>query len=42
MKRYGVLSEDQVATGLNVYEIEQRYWRSLWHAPQAPPTAALK
>lgn len=34
MKRYGVLpaslSADQVT---NVYEVEQAYWKSLWHVP---------
>jgi cytochrome c553 len=37
MKRYGVLPTAPGVSGpLDVYAVEQRYWRSLWHQP--PPT----
>ena len=32
MKRYGILPPSTTATQVtNVYEVEQTYWRSLWH-----------
>ena len=35
MKRYGVLSEtfDIGGDTINVYDVDQAYWRSLWHRP---------
>ena len=36
MKRYGVLPADlPPATPVNPYQIDQRYWESLWHQPAA-------
>jgi len=35
MKRYGVLSADHdPSLPVDVYDLEQRYWRSLWYVPQ--------
>ncbi len=37
MKRYGILAPDQPDdTPVEAYELDQRYWKSLWHrgAPQ--------
>ena len=38
MKRYGVLPADfDLANDpINVYEVDQAYWRSLWHQPVTP------
>ena len=43
MRRYGILSptNGSTRTPLNVYEVERRYWESLWHHPEplsSPPT----
>ncbi|HEY3319544.1 MAG TPA: polysaccharide lyase family protein [Planctomycetota bacterium] len=44
MKRYGVLPQDLIAPAgkdagatapINVYEIERKYWESLWYQPQS-------
>lgn len=35
MKRYGILPEDlNPDAPIDVYEIERRYWESLWHKPE--------
>ena len=38
MKRYGVLPADfDLANDpINVYEVDQAYWRSFWHQPVTP------
>ena len=38
MKRYGILPADfDLANDpINVYEVDQAYWRSLWHQPVTP------
>ena len=38
MKRYGVLPAafDLAKDPINVYEVDQAYWRSLWHQPVRP------
>jgi len=46
MKRYGILPENlKPDDTIDVYEIEKRYWRSLWHKPpdqaMAPSTPPL-
>jgi hypothetical protein len=34
MKRYGVLDADyDISQPIDVYEVERRYWRSLWYRP---------
>ena len=34
MKRYGIIPESQPETArVDVYEIDRRYWESLWHRP---------
>mgnify|MGYP002630115013 CR=1 FL=1 len=36
MKRYGILDKDsKPGTPIDVYELEQDYWKSLWHRPPA-------
>jgi hypothetical protein len=43
MKRYGVLPPDcDPHMPLDVYEVERRYWESLWYRPPAPVTAQLE
>jgi cytochrome c553 len=35
MKKYGILPADHDPSQVvDVYDLEQRYWRSLWHVPQ--------
>ena len=35
MKKYGILPADHNSTAaVDVYDLEQRYWRSLWYVPQ--------
>jgi hypothetical protein len=38
MKRYGILPAnfDLARDPINVYEVDQSYWRSFWHRPAAP------
>ena len=35
MKRYGILSDDfdSAVDSIDVYQVDQAYWRSLWHEP---------
>jgi hypothetical protein len=35
MKRYGILPGhfDPQADAMDVYQVDQAYWRSFWHAP---------
>ena len=33
MQRYGILAESDLKGPLDVYAIEQKYWRSLWYQP---------
>ena len=41
MKRYGILPAGAKASDpINVYEVERRYWKSLWYDPSAPLAAA--
>ncbi len=40
MQRYGVLPATlQPADVTDVYAVEQKYWKSLWHQPVLPPAA---
>lgn len=41
MKRWGVLGADldPAADPINVYETDQKYWRSLWYQPTIDKTA---
>lgn len=44
MKRYGILPEtfDRAKDPVDVFETDQRYWRSFWHQPDAAPQTAAR
>jgi len=42
MKKYGVLpaSFDPAKQKIDVFEIDQKYWKSLWYTPPRPATGS--